>query len=141
MLGRVLWCIFEAKSAPQRAAVWLSYRWEPAVEFPGYTRTPKPIRDLIDWCTRGRQPGLSNYIVREGNQLVLRKLMYTGLSTPQQVQHTARTWWAREINASEEWLRERSEGIARGDWKENYYDRPTLEQVYTELKAFAERMG
>lgn len=26
MLGRVLWCIFEASNAPQRAAVWLSYR-------------------------------------------------------------------------------------------------------------------
>uniref|UniRef100_A0A8H7NA00 Protein kinase domain-containing protein n=1 Tax=Bionectria ochroleuca TaxID=29856 RepID=A0A8H7NA00_BIOOC len=83
MLGRVLWCIFEAKSAPQRAAAWLSYRWEPIVEFPDYTgRTPGPLRDLIDRCTRGRRPGLSKHIVREGNQLVLRRLEGTGMSTP-----------------------------------------------------------
>ena len=74
MLGRVLWCIFEASSAPQRAAVWLSYRWEPLVEFPGYTTTPQPIRDLIDRCTRGRQPGLTKYIVRERDRLVMREL-------------------------------------------------------------------
>lgn len=140
MLGRVLWCIFEAKSAPQRAAVWLSYRWEPVAEFPGYTRTPKPMRDLIDRCTRGRQPGLSKLIVREGNQLVLRELEHTGLSTAEQVQQTARQWWAEEIKASEEWLQDRAEGMKRGDWRENYYDRPTLREVHAELVAFYETM-
>lgn len=140
MLGRVLWCIFEAKSAPQRAAVWLSYPWEPTVEFPGYTRTPQPIRDLIDRCTRGRQPGLSKFIVRERDQLVLRELEHTGLSTAAQVQQTAREWWAKEIKASEEWLRDREEGMKRGDWNENYYNRPTLREVHAELKAFSETM-
>ncbi|KAL6869727.1 hypothetical protein ACO1O0_001056 [Amphichorda felina] len=140
MLGRVLWCIFEAKSAPQRAAVWLSYPWEPAVEFPGYTTTPKPMRDLIDRCTRGRQDGLSKFIVRKGNQLVLRELEHTGLSTAEQVQQTAREWWAKEIKASEEWLHDREEGMKRGDWKENYYHRPTLREVHAELVAFSETM-
>ena len=141
MLGRVLWCIFEAKSAPQRAAVWLSYRWEPVVEFPGYTTTPEPMRDLIDRCTRGRQPGLSKYIVRERNQLVLRNLEHTGRSTPQEVQDTAKDWWAREIQASEDWLQERAEGLERGDWAENYYDRPSLRQVYTELQSYLGGLG
>jgi hypothetical protein len=136
MLGRVLWCIFEAKSAPQRAAVWLSYRWEPVIEFPGYTMTPEPMRDLIDRCTRGRQPGLSKYIVRERNQLVLRELEHTGRSTPQEVQETAKKWWAREIKASEDWLRERAEGLERGDWTGNYYDRPSLRQVHAELQSY-----
>lgn len=139
MLGRVLWCIFEAKSAPQRAAVWLSYRWEPVVEFPGYTRTPEPIRDLIDRCTRGRQSGLSRYIVREGNQLVLRRLEHTGLSTPEQVQQTAKQWWAAEIKASEDWLQERADGMQRGDWNENYYNRPTLKQVHAEMVAYVDQ--
>lgn len=138
MLGRVLWCIFEAKSAPQRAAAWLSYRWEPVVEFPGYTRTPEPIRDLIDRCTRGRQPGLSKFIVREKNQLVLRTLEGTGLSTAEQVQETARQWWAKEIKASEEWLQQREEGMKAGNWKENYYDRPTLREVHAELVEFSQ---
>ena len=136
MLGRVLWCIFEANSAPQRAAVWLSYRWEPRVEFPGYTTTPQPMRDLIDRCTRGRQPGLSNFIVRERDQLVLRELENTGISTAQQVQETARDWWAQEIEASEVWLKERAEGMKRGDWNENYYSRPSLREVYDALEAF-----
>ncbi|UNI14896.1 hypothetical protein JDV02_001476 [Purpureocillium takamizusanense] len=136
MLGRVLWCIFEASSAPQRAAVWLSYRWEPLVEFPGYTTTPEPIRDLIDRCTRGRQPGLTKYIVRERDRLIMRELENTGKSTAQQVRETARDWWAAEIEAAEAWLGARADGMARGDWNENYFDRPSLQEVYQALEAF-----
>ncbi|KAF4337038.1 hypothetical protein FBEOM_9027 [Fusarium beomiforme] len=141
MLGRVLWCIFEGNSAPQRAAVWLSYRWEPLVEFPGYTKTPGAMQKLIDRCTRGRQNGLSRLIVRERNQLVLRQLERTGLSTPEEVQQTAKEWWLKEIDASEKWLRQRIKGMKRGDWKENYYDRPSLKEVLAELQAFRDEKG
>jgi hypothetical protein len=136
MLGRVLWCIFEASSAPQRAAVWLSYRWEPRDEFPIYNRTPQPMRDLIDRCTRGRQPGLSRLIVRERNQLVLRQLEKTGQSTAHQVQETARAWWADEIQASESFLAERAEGIRNGTWSGNYYERPSLREVRDAIETF-----
>ncbi|KAL6698558.1 hypothetical protein J3F84DRAFT_363212 [Trichoderma pleuroticola] len=138
MLGRVLWCIFESESAPQRAAVWLSYRWEPLVEFPGYTRTPPAMRDLIDRCTRGRQAGLSRLIVRRRDKLVLRESENTGASTAKEVQETARDWWAKEIADSEAWLMERAEGMKRGDWNENYYDRPSLREVREELTKFLE---
>ncbi|KAJ4858740.1 hypothetical protein T069G_07007 [Trichoderma breve] len=138
MLGRVLWCIFESNSAPQRAAVWLSYRWEPLVEFPGYTRTPPAMRDLIDRCTRGRQAGLSRLIVRRRDKLVLREFENTGESTAKEVQKTARDWWAKEIADSEAWLKERAEGMKRGDWNENYYDRPSLREVREELTKFLE---
>lgn len=141
MLGRVLWCIFEGNSAPQRAAVWLSYRWEPLVEFPGYTTTPEPMRRLIDRCTRGRQAGLSRLIVRERNQLVLRQYEKTGRSTPEEVLQTARDWWSKEIQASEEWLGQRIEGMKTGSWKENYYDRPTLKEVLAEIEAFRDEVG
>ncbi|KAG5664059.1 hypothetical protein KAF25_006644 [Fusarium avenaceum] len=141
MLGRVLWCIFEGNSAPQRAAVWLSYRWEPLVEFPGYTKTPGAMQRLINRCTRGRQAGLSRLIVRERNQLVLRELEKTGLSTADDVQRIAKKWWSREIDASEQWLRQRIEGMKRGDWRENYYDRPTLKEVLAELEAFRNEAG
>ncbi|KAL7946410.1 hypothetical protein V8C42DRAFT_35999 [Trichoderma barbatum] len=136
MLGRVLWCIFESNSAPQRAAVWLSYRWEPLVEFPGYTRTPPAMRDLIDRCTRGRQVGLSRLIVRRRDKLVLREFENTGESKAKEVQKTAREWWAKEIAESEAWLKERAEGMKRGDWNENYYDRPSLREVREELDKF-----
>ncbi|PFH56143.1 hypothetical protein XA68_17005 [Ophiocordyceps unilateralis] len=141
MLGRVLWCIFEASSAPQRAAVWLSYRWEPLVEFPDYGATPRPLRHLIDWCTRGRQPGLSKHIVRERDRLVMRHTENTGTSTAEQVLRTARVWWRREISDAERWLKERSEGMRRGDWDENYYDRPTLGQICDALAAIEAEMG
>lgn len=136
MLGRVLWCIFESNSAPQRAAVWLSYRWEPLVEFPGYTRTPPAMRDLIDRCTRGRQDGLSRLIVRRRDKLVLREFENRGGSTAQEVQNIARDWWAKEIADSEAWLKERAEGLKKGDWNENYYDRPSLREVRDELDKF-----
>ncbi|KAF5019385.1 hypothetical protein F66182_8615 [Fusarium sp. NRRL 66182] len=141
MLGRVLWCIFEGNSAPQRAAVWLSYRWEPQVEFPGYTKTPGAMQRLIDRCTRGRQAGLSRLIVRERNQLVLRQFEKLGLSTPDEVQQTAKKWWSKEIETSEHWLRQRIEGMKRGDWKENYYDRPSLKEVLAELENFRDESG
>lgn len=134
MLGRVLWCIFEGKSAPQRAAAWLSYRWEPLVEFPEFTTTPEPIRDLIDRCTLGRKPSLSQLIVRDRNQLVLRHLEHMGKSSPEEVQETARKWWSDEIKSSEEWLAARSKGLKDGDWQGNYYNRPTLREVYSSLK-------
>lgn len=140
MLGRVLWCIFEAKSAPQRAAAWLSYRWEPIIEFPAYTITPEPMRDLIDRCTKGRRPGLSKYIVRDGNQLVLRHLEHTGRSTAQEVQETAKKWWSQEIDTSEAWLRERHKGMKEGTWNENYYDRPSLWQVHAELQEYHQQI-
>lgn len=141
MLGRVLWCIFEANSAPQRAAVWLSYRWEPLVEFPSYTRTPEPMRELIDRCTRGRQPGLSRLIVRERDQLVLRELENTGRSTAEEVQDTARKWWAKEIEESEQWLAERAEGMKKGTWNENYYERPSMKDVHDAIVAFRKESG
>ncbi|KAF4977104.1 hypothetical protein FZEAL_6337 [Fusarium zealandicum] len=141
MLGRVLWCMFEGNSAPQRAAVWLSYKWEPLVEFPGYTKTPAAMQRLIDRCTRGRQTGLSRLIVRERNQLVLRQYEKMGLSTPDEVQQIAREWWSRQIEESEEWLRQRIEGMKNGDWKENYYNRPTLKEVLAELEAFRDEAG
>lgn len=141
MLGRVLWCIFESNSAPQRAAVWLSYRWEPLVEFPGYTRTPPAMQDLIDRCTRGRQAGLSRLIVRRRDKLVLREFENTGESTAQEVHNVARDWWAKEIGQSKIWLQARAEGMKRGDWNENYYNRPSLREVRDALEAFRKENG
>ncbi|KOS16694.1 hypothetical protein ESCO_004865 [Escovopsis weberi] len=145
MLGRVLWCIFEACSAPQRAAVWLSYRWEPLVEFPGYTVTPPAVRAIIDRCTRGRQPGLSRLIVRRRDKLVLREADNANANATDddaaEVQRTAREWWAREISASERWLEDRARGMERGDWDENFYGRPRLREVRDALAAFCQEHG
>lgn len=140
MLGMVLWCIFEAKSAPQRAVPWLPYLGGPAVEYPNYTTTPTPMRALIDRCTRGWRPGLSKYIVRGRNQLVLRHQEHTGQSTVQEIQETARRWWVDEIHTSERWLRARAKGRRKGTWNENHFDRPSLRQVHSELLQFYQQI-
>ncbi|KAK4220256.1 ribosomal protein S6 kinase alpha-5 [Rhypophila decipiens] len=139
MLGRVLWCIFEGQSAPQLAAVWQSYRWEPEIEFPEYRRTPAQLRDLIDRCTRGRRGNLSGLITRSAkSELVLRGR--DGGST-EEVLAAAQQWWSVEVKAAEEFLRMRREKKDAGQWNENYYDRPTLREVVDELEAFRVQMG
>ncbi|KAJ2979078.1 hypothetical protein NQ176_g3465 [Zarea fungicola] len=116
MLGRVLWCIFEAQSAPQRAAIWTSYKSEPTVEFPSYARTPPELQKLINWCTAGHEPTLSSLLVRSGDKLVLRELEATGQTTQRAVLAAARSFWTARVAESERWVRKRItlERIARG---------------------------
>lgn len=52
MLGRLLWCIFEGVSAPQKE-LWMEYLHEPDIEFPEFERTPLELRELISSCTPG----------------------------------------------------------------------------------------
>lgn len=138
MLGRVLWCIFEGQSAPQRAAVWQSYPREPDFEFPEFVRTPTALRDLIDRCTRGRRRGLSSLIMRRGSKLVLRGR--EGGSSPDEVVAAARAWWRNEVAVAERFLGMREEERSRGTWNGNHFGRPKLREVLGELERFRERM-
>ncbi|KAL2075042.1 hypothetical protein VTL71DRAFT_8822 [Oculimacula yallundae] len=59
MLGRLLWCIFEGVSAPQKE-FWMEYKHEPEIEFPEFRDTPKQLRELIlscapDWNVAGKR--------------------------------------------------------------------------------------
>ncbi|KAI4865597.1 hypothetical protein F4820DRAFT_293881 [Hypoxylon rubiginosum] len=135
MLGRVLWCIFEGVSGPQKAAVWQSYRWEPDLEFPEYRRTPQAMRDLIDRCTRGRRETLSNIIVRRHSRLLL-TTKAVNEQTADDVRNAARSFWSAEIEAAEKFLGLRNAQRQKGLWNDNYYDRPTLNQVLEFLEAF-----
>ncbi|KAK0631850.1 hypothetical protein B0T14DRAFT_532448 [Immersiella caudata] len=141
MLGRVLWCIFEGQSAPQRAAVWQSYKWEPDYEFPEFRRTPLPLRDLIDRCTRGRRDVLSRLITRRGSKLVLRVAPLGESSVAAEVLRVARDWWLAEVKASDEFLQMREEMKRRGEWSGNYYDRPSLRDVASSLEEFQASLG
>lgn len=132
MLGRVLWCIFEGQCAPQKAAVWQSYRHEPDIEFPAFRLTPAKARILINHCTRGRRDALSGWIVRHGSKLVLRK--DPDGSTPHKVRWAAHEWWRDEMAYALAFLRERVTGKERGDWPSNYFQRPTLAEVLAELE-------
>jgi len=133
MLGRVLWCIFEGQSAPQKAAVWQSYRYEPDIEFPTYRLTPSPLRTLIDRCTSGRRDVLSSLIIRQGSRLVLRGRKS---STAEEALDVAREWWKVEIEVAKKFLdsRAKEKALGRGS---NPFRRPSLREVLAELEGFA----
>ncbi|KAK2047107.1 hypothetical protein LZ31DRAFT_461316 [Colletotrichum somersetense] len=131
MLGRVLWCIFEGASAPQQAAVWQSYRWEAEVDFPAYLRTPPKLRTLIDRCTGGRRSTLGNQIRRDGNRLVFNDCQQ--VADPGDIRTAAATWWKREISWAEEFLAMRENSKSTGQWDENHFGRPSLQEVLDEL--------
>ncbi|KAL2155148.1 hypothetical protein VTH82DRAFT_3824 [Thermothelomyces myriococcoides] len=135
MLGRVLWCIFEGQSAPNTAAVWQSYHYEPDIEFPSFRLTPRGLRDLIDRCTRGRRGELSSLIVRQASRLVLRGRED---SNAEDVLRVARDWWGAEVKAAEEFLDMREERKACGTWDGNCFGRPKLREVLAELERFQE---
>ncbi|KAI5861838.1 hypothetical protein GGS23DRAFT_133932 [Durotheca rogersii] len=135
MLGRVLWCIFEGVSGPQKAAVWQSYRWESDLEFPEYRRTPPAIRKLIDDCTNGRRGTLSNAIARRHSQLVLTS-KDVDEQTAEDVKKAARSFWSTEIEVAEQFLDLRESQRLTGERNENFYGRPSLKQVLEALEAF-----
>lgn len=132
MLGRLLWCIFEGVSGPQKAAIWQSYRWEPDLEFPAYDRTPAVLRELIDRCTRGRRPNLGSIIVRQRSHLVLRHHTEGGHGA-NQVQAAAMAYWVAELKWAEGFLQERDRLQSQGLWNNNYYNRPRLGEVVQAL--------
>jgi len=132
MLGRLLWCIFEGASGPQRAAVWQSYRWESDLEFPEYDKTPPLLRELIDRCTRGRRPNLSSIIIRQQSHLLLRHRPRQDQTT-HQVRSAAMTYWVRELGWAEEFLSQRARLKSQGLWHNNYYNRPRLSEVLEAL--------
>ncbi|KAI0512450.1 hypothetical protein F5B22DRAFT_302905 [Xylaria bambusicola] len=132
MVGRLLWCIFEGVSGPQKAAVWQSYRWESNLEFPEYDRTPPALRELIDRCTRGRRPNLGSVIIRQRSHLLLRHR--TGEDhDAEQVQDAATAHWVAELKWAEEFLVDRSRLREQGIWNNNYYKRPRLVEVLEAL--------
>ncbi|KAI0818067.1 hypothetical protein GGR55DRAFT_54814 [Xylaria sp. FL0064] len=132
MLGRLLWCIFEGVSGPQKAAVWQSYRWESNLEFPDFDRTPPELRELIDRCTRGRRPNLGSIVVRQQSHLLLRHRLKEDHDA-KEVQAAAVAHWVAELKWAEEFLSERGRLLEQGLWNNNYYNRPRLEEVLEAL--------
>lgn len=143
MLGRLLWCVFEGMSAPQRGAVWQSYRNEPELEFPAFRLTPPALRPLVDRCTRGRRPLLSNLVLRAGSRLVLRAWGTGPAAGPpaaeakvREIRALASEFWEREVGWAEGFLLDREERMREGTWNENVFDRPRLQEVDDALEAF-----
>ncbi|KAJ1331312.1 protein kinase [Microdochium nivale] len=141
MLGRVLWCIFEGVSGPQKAAVWQSYRWEPHLEFPEYQRCPASIRSLIDDCTKGRRVPLSRTVMRRKSRMVLQGELNGEHQTPQNVIAAASTFWKSEIEFSTNLLDNRTALRRKGEWNDNFFGRPSLREVLGRLKEIQGRVS
>lgn len=151
MLGRVLWTIFEGVSAPHRSDVWQSYKWEPDLEFPAFRRTPHRLRDLIDRCTRGRRPTLSEKVARVGSKLALvpgpgclggeGELGSANDSEELAIHLAAKKWWTDEVGHAEAFLDKREELLARRKWTGNPFNRPSLRTVLDELDEFRKEVG
>ncbi|KAK3354985.1 hypothetical protein B0H65DRAFT_31344 [Neurospora tetraspora] len=146
MLGRVLWCIFEGQSGPDKAAFWQSYAREPDLQFPEMRYTPSELRSLIDECTKGRREVLSSLVTRRGSKVVLLREKDTqGSATDNeeeaesQVLQVAKDWWTAEVKAAEDFLQMRHEMKERGKWDENYFGRPSLREVINRLEDFQRR--
>lgn len=139
MLGRLLWCIFEGMSAPQRGAIWQSYHNEPDFEFPEFQRTPSELRSLIDQCTRGRRSQLSNYVVRNCSKIVLRDDP-KGQGTPAQIRSVAKDFWMNEVKWAEGFLLDREKQVKEGTWDANHFGRPTFAEIDEALGALQSKM-
>jgi hypothetical protein len=135
MLGRLLWCIFEGMSAPQRGAIWCSYHHEPEYDFPEFHRTPPELRALIEQCTRGRRRQLSSLVVRKGNKIVFRDDM-RGDGTPGQIKAVAKKFWEDEVLWAEDFVMKREKTVKEGTLNTNHFGRPTLSKVHQTLEAF-----
>lgn len=155
MLGRLLWCIFEGMSAPQRGAVWQSYRNEPEFEFPAFARTPPGLRGLIERCTAGRRPQLSGLVVRRGSRLEMRASPAGGRPglEPREamqpagreaeirtIRQVAAEFWREEIAWAEDFLLDRERKMGDGTWNENIFGRPSLEEVDGALADFQRKV-
>ncbi|KAL1872123.1 hypothetical protein Daus18300_004492 [Diaporthe australafricana] len=150
MLGRLLWCVFEGMSAPQRGAVWQSYRNEPEIEFPAFERTPAELRGLVERCTRGRRPQLSGLVVRRGSKLEMRGGLVDeprGLKTDKGrearirvIRQAASDFWREEVAWAEDFLLERERKMKDGTRDENIFGRPSLDEVDNALAAFQRKV-
>ncbi|KAJ2907078.1 hypothetical protein MKZ38_008646 [Zalerion maritima] len=141
MLGRVLYCIYEGVAAPNRAAVWQSYRWESDLEFPERARAPQRISELVDKCTRGRRANLTSRLRRVGDRITLvdqhgRPVGTVGGSEvePDKIQEEATAFWRAEVEHAVEFLQERLAAMKDGAWNENHFERPSLKEVLAELQ-------
>lgn len=133
MLGRLMWCIFEGMSAPQRGAVWQSYHNEPGFDFPEFRRTPRALRSLITRCTQGHRDQLSNHIVRKGSKIVLRNDPKKGDGTPVEIKSVAKEFWMKEVTWAEAFVLERERSMEEGSWDENFFNRYKLKGVVAHL--------
>lgn len=153
MVGKLLWCIFEALSFPNSCVTVETFREEPSNHsFPEFRLTPAPIRAFIRQCTAGAPEwsGRLPYVVRVGNKLFPRNM--TGRrgepeGTLEQTQEAARSWWREEIRDAERLVAARARRRSGCEEPEDarllefLQSRPSLAEVESVLGALAGTTG
>lgn len=134
MLGRLLWCIFEGVSAPQRE-IWMEYLHEPDVEFPDFVRTPEEVRGLILICTSGWNRGC-NKLRRKDFELEIETTgdQNGGNMSGINVLDGMVEMWREELNSAKEFLDQRSGGDKGRSCERGDYGGLSLEGVLEILK-------
>ncbi|KAH7361069.1 kinase-like domain-containing protein [Rhexocercosporidium sp. MPI-PUGE-AT-0058] len=132
MLGRLLWCIFEGVSAPQKE-LWMEYLHEPDVEFPEFRRTPKQLRELIlscvpDWTkvdrTLQRQAYTLNIQVPSENDDQEDEDVFEGMHR----------MWQEELGRAKVYLQRRGDQAAARNVENYESSRLTYDDVFKKLQ-------
>ncbi|CAK7275042.1 hypothetical protein SEPCBS119000_006479 [Sporothrix epigloea] len=127
MLGRLMWCICEGVSAPQRGAVWQSCPREPELEFPTFCRTPEAMKTIILKCFGDAGARQQSQFVRQGSKLYIKEPLDVVLDgdgkretcrpnyklSDENISLKARDFWHRRLAEGDSWLRHRNESLLK----------------------------
>jgi hypothetical protein len=136
MLGRLLWCIFNGVSAPQRE-LWMEYKYDPDIEFPEFRLTPMELRELLEHCTRGWDHG-SERLRRSGRQLVINKpSQRCEDNSSSTTLEKLIIWWRNELEQAKLFLRLRQQRTkGREDGHSNHFGRLSLQAILEALQGY-----
>ncbi|KAH9213195.1 hypothetical protein DL95DRAFT_248244, partial [Leptodontidium sp. 2 PMI_412] len=132
MVGRLLWCIFEGVSAPQKE-LWMEYLHEPDIAFPEFRRTPKQLRELILSCTPG-WTGVDKLLQRKAFKLKL--LVSSDSKEPRKEGFLGDLveMWQRELDRASAFVKSRGDHTSSANVKSHKGGRLTLDDVLQKLE-------
>ena len=142
-LGKAIYCIFEGVSVVSNV-LGISRAGDERLELPNYVNTPRPLRNLIDKCTRGARE--SEYgglgIVRVGSKIFPRgKTGRNGeeRATVEETKVAIKETWKKEAERTEAFVRARlrEQNGRREDGDAallKYLQRPSLTEVLKTLE-------
>jgi hypothetical protein len=149
MLGRILWCIFEAQGSANAAeflGAEVFREVNPDHRFPEFRQTPKQIRTLIMSCTRGAPEwsGIRRCIKRVDDSVYDSQSASTEdgmLPTVHGTVNALRQWWTGQLREAEDYLIQRSVNVDACRDVQLAKARPQIEEVVDSLRKVGEAMG
>lgn len=149
-LGKVLYCIFEARSCVE-TIIDVSFPYERHGEFPTFVNTPPEMQDLIINCTVGAREFKKDrpFLVRRGDFLYPKGKTGRGnepTGTANDTKQTARQMWLSELRNIEEFINSKAQfkaGCADIAAMErlSYLKRPSLDSVLQCIVEFQKQIS